>query len=88
MIIQIFYITLSFISIILDEQNKLPYVSELKLSVKTEAFRGTVLGEFCVHYISLNSFLLRAMVTNYLHFNLKNLRFRNVKQLMFFNAGH
>lgn len=46
MIIQIFLITLSFISIILDEQNKVPYVSELKLSLKTEASRGTVLGEF------------------------------------------
>lgn len=58
MIIQIFLITLSFISIILDEQNKVPYVSELKLSVKTEAARGTVFGEFYKHYISLNSFLL------------------------------
>lgn len=53
-----FLITLSFISIISDEQNKVPYVSELKLSVKTEAARGTVFGEFYKHYISLNSFLL------------------------------
>lgn len=81
MIIQKFLITLSFISITLDERNKVPYVSELKLSVTTEASRGRMLGEFCIHYISLSLLLLGAMVTNYLHFNLKNLRFREVKQL-------